>query len=65
MDDLTVMDGVCHKIIKQSKLSKRKPHCQIDNSFVPVLAYHIRLKSYRMLAAPITYINFIKVSSNV
>ena len=25
MDDLTVMDGACDEIIKQGKLSKRKP----------------------------------------
>jgi len=52
VDDLTVMDGVCDEIIKQGKLLKRKP--QIDNSLIPGLANHIRLKSDRLLAAPIT-----------
>ena len=48
MDDLTVMDGVCEEIIKQGKLSKRKP--QDNFSVSPVLANHLKLKSDRLLA---------------
>ena len=52
LDDLTVLDGVCEKIIAQGKLSKREP--QIDYSFIPVLANYLRLKSDRFLATPKT-----------
>ena len=38
-----MMDGVCDEIIKQGKLSKHEP--KVDNSFIPVLADHITLKS--------------------
>ena len=48
MDDVTVMDGVCEQIIKQGKLSKRKP--QMNSSSISVFANHIRLKSDRLFA---------------
>ena len=49
MDDLTVMDGVCEEIIKQGKLSKRKP--QVNFSVFSVLANQfLKLKSDRLLA---------------
>ena len=52
MDDLTVMDGVCEKIIAQGRLSKRNPLANF--SFFPVLANHLRFKSDRLLATSIT-----------
>ena len=51
MDDLTVLDGGCEEIIKQGKLSKGKP--QINNSFIPILAYNIQFKSDRLFATTI------------
>ena len=49
VDDLTVMDGVCEEIIKQGKLSKRKP--QVNFSVFSVLANQfLKLKSDRLLA---------------
>ena len=42
MDDLTVLDGDCEKIIKQGKFLKCKP--QINHSFIPILAKSLSIE---------------------